>query len=117
MNKLIFCLIFLVLGTFLVACNKEKEKMNQNDCIDRVLSDGGYTLYEGQEFDCCNGYLQHYELDEKQYFVYDDCCSDFAYYITMDCDGQSACTDLEDGPCWEYFSEQASYIGIIGFLE
>lgn len=110
--------MLLIFSTCLIACqNKEVDVLEVvPSCVEKVLEEGNYTSYDGQEFDCCKGFLHLYELDEQEYFVYDNCCADLTFNA-MDCDGQAYCEDFSDEDCTRGFFEQATYIRIIGFQE
>lgn len=115
MNKLTFYLILILIGSGITACQKT-ETIKEKDCVGQFLEENGYTRYDGQDFDCCKGFLNLYELGGEPYFSYDNCCIDMVI-TAVDCDGVSVCESWDDHPCWSDFFNKATEIGIIGFIE
>lgn len=82
----------------------------QSDCVEQMLADNNMDNYNGVIDPDCRDYLQLYDWDGDQYFIFENPCEDRILAI-FDCGGNNLCTD--DPNCSDFF-QNAELVGIVG---
>jgi hypothetical protein len=107
-----YSLILFTSSIIFFGCNKENEVAT--NCITEILEQTDMVAFEGQDINC-KLFLQLFELENKQYFLYQNNCADMIS-IPFDCDGNLLCGNYQDEVCLTFY-ENATLIEIVGVQE
>lgn len=98
----------------LVAASCSKNEPTPSDCLKNMLDYYDMVAYEGQETGC-QFFLMHYQYEGKQYFLYNNACTDMLSY-PVDCEKNKLCSEVEISVCDDFYAN-ATYLGIVGIQE
>jgi hypothetical protein len=93
------------------SCDKEDEIKCIDDCAEEYLVQNGMVRYQGEDVGC-KFFLNLYEYQNKQYFLFGNHCADMISYPT-DCDRNKLCETGVDTNCKDFY-KNAKFIGIVG---